>query len=59
MTLYIIYMKKVVSDSSGEPRKFDTRGKAHRFMKKHLLFGARITDEIAGISGRYRINPKR
>jgi hypothetical protein len=52
-------MKKVVSDSSGEPRKFDTRGKAHRFMKKHLLFGARITDEIAGISGRYRINPKR
>lgn len=59
MTLYIIYMKKVVSDSSGEPRKFDTRGKAHRFMKKHLLFGAHIAHEIAGISGRYRVNPKR
>jgi hypothetical protein len=58
MKLYIIYEKKVVSDSGGNPRSFERRQAAHNFIRTHQLFGAEITTDIEGISGRHRVNPK-
>ena len=58
MKLYLIYEKKVVSDSSGTPRSFETRKAAGNFRRNNSLFGCDLTTDISEISGRHRVNPK-
>jgi len=54
---YIVFEKRVVSDSSGRPREFKNRQAARNFVRGRLMFGVvEIVDNIDGIVGRHRVN---
>ena len=54
--IYIVLNKKVVSDSSGQPREFKSRQAARNFNRGRLGGEGQIVDTIQGIIGRVRVN---